>query len=308
MLPIIKQTLQQRGIVVGKQSENKVEKALIGYSCNLISYSEFMRTLVGYNRAEKDEFRKVCYTFDLTVNLKHALMTSFSGGNLKRIMFRFNLSPQDCLVMSKVIGYGWRSRLEENVSKVPIIFSPEEMREKCSQVLKDIDKFCMWHAYKKLRFIATSNNLSLEDLAFELKVKAVSCFYYKTVYLSNAHALNTVKRAVFNHGLNLIDFYTAKKRQRLVKTEQGFTNLVQTDVASIDGVTSTNDSLYGYNANIHGNLIVKKLYESASPRYKAVMLDLLEGENDLKILRKRHRIKRRPFYRFIRSLRREMAA
>ena len=76
---------------------------------------------------------------------------------------------------------------------------------------------------KKLIFLTRSYGVSKSELVSELQFAGIYAIYKKYPYfVSELHALNIAKSAIHNRGINLITFYTRKKRQALICNPNGF--------------------------------------------------------------------------------------
>lgn len=79
------------------------------------------------------------------------------------------------------------------------------------------------YVLKKLWFVAKSSNINVQDLAADMLVKATEAYYW--MFPTNkrlSHIINYLRRVCTNQGLNLIQFHTASRRSRLIKSGEGF--------------------------------------------------------------------------------------
>jgi hypothetical protein len=75
--------------------------------------------------------------------------------------------------------------------------------------------------HRKLRFIASSNNLDIEDLKKDLATKAIEAFWADSLWYDGRHLFNRCLKAATNYGNNLISYYTAQCRSRLSSDGEG---------------------------------------------------------------------------------------
>lgn len=96
------------------------------------------------------------------------------------------------------------------------VFEIENIEAEVAKFTPILLQFCTQQVHKKLWFVYTYNNLEPSDLAVEMVCKAINA-YYKMIPHSMTwdHLLNSLRRTCANHGLNLINYYTAQKRERL---------------------------------------------------------------------------------------------
>lgn len=104
--------------------------------------------------------------------------------------------------------------------------------------VKELQQFCKRLAYRKLRFIADNDHsVDLEDLSCELVSHAFSAVGRYTTE-NEQHALNIAKKASRNHAIRIIEHYTAKKRSRVVSTQEGYASTtLSLDLIEENGVT-----------------------------------------------------------------------
>lgn len=90
------------------------------------------------------------------------------------------------------------------------------------EVMKPVMKKIKAFTYRKLRFIAKSQNRELSDLHAELKIAVVEAFYkMMPSNMSHDHVVNYLKKTVHTRGLNIISANTSLKAGRLVSDDGG---------------------------------------------------------------------------------------
>lgn len=120
---------------------------------------------------------------------------------------------------------------------------------------------------KKLRFLVKSYGVDKYELRSELQFAGIYAIYKKYPYFtSKLHALNIAKRAIHNRGINLISFYTRKRRQQLLQDGDGFVSRccdidklpisADTSFTEKSEVTKTLDQLI-QNSDRRGSLLIK---------------------------------------------------
>lgn len=84
--------------------------------------------------------------------------------------------------------------------------------------IKKLQRYCASYAYQKMRFIAQNDEgLTLDDLSAELFDIALKALREYDSDPNELRLLNTAKLSARNHCQRLIDFHTAKKRERIVR-------------------------------------------------------------------------------------------
>lgn len=87
----------------------------------------------------------------------------------------------------------------------------------------NLRKYATNYVGYKLRFISNSCNIEPNDLVSDIILKAVEAHYWTyPSTMTPAHRLNYLRRSCTNTGLNLIYYYTADKRSRLIGNHEGF--------------------------------------------------------------------------------------
>lgn len=88
-----------------------------------------------------------------------------------------------------------------------------------NEVYPDVIKYVKSLVWRKLRFVAESNNMELADLESDLLIKVVQSYYGMVPVreeLPLKYTVNYLKRVAHNRGMNIIKFATTKRRGRLV--------------------------------------------------------------------------------------------
>lgn len=162
-----------------------------------------------------------------------------------------------------------------------------------SDIFKGVHVYIKSLVYRKLRFVAKSQNLGLEDLQGEVLLKVVQA-YYKVVptTMSDDHIANYLRRAAHNHIMNMISSATTQKRGRLVNAgldrnkERTFSMIVlsenQLNVNSLDGEEINYDELGADQQHEAERLdlkisVAQLLDQSRADRKKFKMLTILMG-------------------------------
>lgn len=109
--------------------------------------------------------------------------------------------------------------------------STSALKSNCTVMMKTIHKHIHIQVYTKLRFIYKHNHMEPEDFIHGLYSKAIQVFYRSAPFISWKHLENTIKRAVTNYTINIINYYTSKRRTKLTNEEGTF---VTTEVSFND--------------------------------------------------------------------------
>lgn len=91
-----------------------------------------------------------------------------------------------------------------------------------AEVMKPVMKKIKAFTYRKLRFIAKSQNRELSDLHAELKIAVIEAFYkLMPSTMTVDHVVNYLKKTAHTRGLNIISANTSLKAGRLVSDDEG---------------------------------------------------------------------------------------
>lgn len=107
----------------------------------------------------------------------------------------------------------------DTIKSYPPVLTPKQIQDICVKHLKTLDPFMKSYAYKKLRFICTSNNLDFEDIISVIREDVISICYAEAACKRGESLLKSMKNYIKQSAINLIYYYAAEKRQRLISTE-----------------------------------------------------------------------------------------
>jgi hypothetical protein len=222
----------------------KIEMELVKHLLRITTYKQYTTALASTlptTMRKQVRARALC-KFDIVVRLKYALLSVLRGRvtdtrEQRAVFLRHGLSAHGRLIEGL--------RRDRVYTKAMMIAkgaqwhfdTPEKVEQACGHMLGTIQTYIEKFAYRKLRFLPKSNNLSLTDITGDLREKAVQTFYLVTPFLSEAHTINSIKRAVHNQGINCIKFYDAAKRKRLHNDGDGnYSNtIISTSAVSRNG-------------------------------------------------------------------------
>lgn len=89
-------------------------------------------------------------------------------------------------------------------------------------VAEQVQIYAIKYARKKMSFISRSNSMDIHDLSRDLVLQGLAAI--NTMYpciKSPLHALNIIKQAIHNSGVNSIHYHTTQSRGLLVKNSDG---------------------------------------------------------------------------------------
>jgi hypothetical protein len=90
-------------------------------------------------------------------------------------------------------------------------------------IVKHLQSYVRKFIYRKMRFIVNSYGVGADDIEADLMLRGIQALRKNyPFYKSELHAINTVKTAIHNLGIDIIIKYTRQKNNRLNKTSDGF--------------------------------------------------------------------------------------
>lgn len=217
--------------------------------------------------------------FGITLPDVLLLRTIFSRQNFRREM---RASPRMVNIDSKTIG----PRDMDKVRKTFASFQAPIMRHIRNKT------------YKKLRFVANSENSEHRDIHSEIMTKALTVYYsMMPTDKSEAYVLNYIRRSCTNHVLNIIDSATTEKRGRLknagsdgyggqnfelkVVSENQQTHHVGNEMEPTDFGGTLNDHNRSDATKLESDIVVSRLLNKYKGRKRAA-LNILCGNYDQK--------------------------
>jgi len=235
---------QERWQQLSLDERNLLTKASVGYILNVCHYNDMRRILrhTTITLAEIRLLRQVLIAdFRAVLGIKLMLIRAtarkMNGGagkirqeirqanrQITRI-YRAGENKHTALVQNDAALYrclgrmGWRRPLQAAILeyKVEEIPSIGQTITACGELLAGLQVYVNRYVNRKLLFIVRSQNFDTHDLAAEIMLKAAGAFYYYTPNRDDEYRKNSVKRAIHNAGIELIQYWTKEDKSRLIK-------------------------------------------------------------------------------------------
>lgn len=238
---ILKKSLSEKPIYFyNSQEMENLYKAIILLSMRFYSVAKFKSSLKFLSKEDLKSLKNnIWYDHNLLLNVRsfiYALIQNKVKTDVEglKLMIKFNLlskenyncSSQNLDLLRLLKDTGILNSHFKEIQEFPEVLMPKEARALCQKEIKSLMPQIKNFTYKKLRFIANSNNCSIEDLHSSLVSAVCVSFFNLQGNYRGKHLTNFLKRVIKGTGNNLIKYYTAKSRQRLVSTEEGFTSKV----------------------------------------------------------------------------------
>lgn len=218
----------------------EIQRAIILYTTKVVNVSKMKQLL---KMLTSSEFKCIKNSFignyDILIKLKFAIINCsfiFKAQNdianflteARKCFTNYKLTFQDDL-MNLLLKH--KDLIDINniavEHEVNSNLTLAQIENECLENINKIKKSLYYRVKYKLRFIYSANNLYLEDFLQELIEQSVKSYYLSTPYITNGHALNSMRLSAVNHSNNIIKYYTTNKRQRLSnKGEEGFENKI----------------------------------------------------------------------------------
>lgn len=170
--------------------------------------------------------KKAYYLLNLKYAALNLTLNTINVKMLETLHKGFGISLPDVLLLRTIFSRQNFRREMRNSPRLANIdrktIEPRDMervRKTFATFQAPIMKHIRNKTYKKLRFVANSENSEHRDIHSEIMTKALTVYYgmVPTTH-SDAYVLNYIRRSCTNHVLNIIDSATTEKRGRLKNT------------------------------------------------------------------------------------------
>lgn len=220
-----------------------------------------------------------CYRTGLS---QHNRDNRFVQSEIERRRREFGVASCDRRLLS-LIDAKTESALRKAAQEFKAL-KPESFDKVILEITKEIKVWVRKFVYRKMAFIMRSQSLDVEDLEYELVSKGIQGLFqiYPRIH-SKEHATNFTKRVIHNHGINLINRYTHKKRARVLQnTDKTF----YSNTVSFDAVQNILEAQENMRVEEDRDLEidVRNVYEHAPGKFKKLLI-LLQGASDMDFTR-----------------------
>ena len=240
------------------------------------------------------------------LNLKYAAfnmtLNTINVKLLETLQKGFGMTWDDVLLLRTIFSrQTFRREMRQSPRMVSIdrkaigVRDMEKVRKTFATFQAPIMKHIRNKTYKKLRFVATSENSEHRDLHSEIMTKALKVYYGMVpTTQSEAYVLNYIRRSCTNHVLNIIESATTAKKGRLQNTGddgyggQNFELKVVSENQQtgnsdepVDYAGSLNDNNRSESVKLESDIVVSRLLQKYKGR-KRTALNILCGNDDQK--------------------------
>lgn len=238
------------------------------FRCNLISSIYILRNLKAY-----------------------VIHRSFKNLSFESTKNRFSIEDSDVQACKQLANFIDGLTFEEVVYKR--VCNTKSLDAKLDSIILELKQYCESFVRKKLLFVLRSCNYEIHDLSGELLCKAIATFYHVSIECrSKLYTLNFLRTTCKNHGNNMINYFTAKKRSRLNKVGENEFSLTivsenQLNIHTENGETVSYDSLSSFTGesdsimlNVSVQKVISKLEDGKNADKKIRFIRLLMGYYD----------------------------
>ena len=207
------------GVCKGTEKHNSVFVLCIKYVLKQVSASAFQSKLKELTGHTCSKFRcDLIQSIYILRNLKAFVihMSRRPRININNVAFKYQVCQNDVETCKKVNNFITSLSFDDKVFKR--VCDLTALDEKLNSIILEVKNYCELFIRKKLLFVLRSCNYEIHDLSGEMLCKAIATFYHtSTECRTKLHTLNFLRTTCKNHGTNMINYFTAKKRSRLNK-------------------------------------------------------------------------------------------
>lgn len=212
----------QLGLAADKAEHKQIYELCLLYVLKKLSAAAFQAQLKTITKKSCTKFRlELIQSTYIIRNLKAFIIAlSRAKLNAENLAERFSIGVEDltaCRVSKKLIsGFDYTKKISMRVCNL------KKLDAKLEGIIRELQIYCNRFVRKKLLFVLRSCNFEVHDLAGELICKAITTFYHTSIECrTKLHTLNFLRMTCKNHGNNMINYFTAKKRSRLIQVGEG---------------------------------------------------------------------------------------
>lgn len=212
------------GYASGTKEHQSIYSLCIDYTFKLITARQFSTHIKELTGNKSDEFR---FRLSQSVYVIRELK-AFWIRQTKNCGRRLNLSAlgRKYGIVSDDVRQSRSRDIQNqlNSTKFPketvsLVSNTVKLAKRLNTIIEEVQEYCNRFVSKKLLFVLKSCNLEVHDLGAEIMCKAIIAYYQtSTQPMNKLHTLNFLRRTSKNQGLNMIKWFTSKKRSRLNRT------------------------------------------------------------------------------------------
>lgn len=155
--------------------------------------------------------------------IQNGLTKIEKSDNLKvyKLARKFQFHYHNLWVLPFINEFGLLNEdLMNKIKDCPPAVTPRMAEKILVENFYKLKSYIQQYAYKKLRFICESNNMTLDDMCGPLEYIACHSCYNTIAMKRDLYLINSMKQSIHNEAINMIMFYTSDKRKRLSAVEK----------------------------------------------------------------------------------------
>lgn len=194
------------------------QKAVIYYLLRVCDHKGFKQLTLDITAAQRKLLR-------MNIRADASLMLNFKLEALQSIKYHSNMFTMPLNYNALKLLQPAQLRLLKSKLKMDIP-SVEEVRKECGVQLAELKSYIGKFVNRKMTFVSKGNQLDKSDLSNQLTYCAIQTYYNELPFITGLHLVNKVKSKIHSEGINIIKYYTTKKRQRMVEQEGQYVGTV----------------------------------------------------------------------------------
>ena len=259
------------GLTRGTEQHKTAYSLCVMYALKEIGAATFQAKIKALTGIVSDTFRnRLIQSVYVLRNLKAYVINLAVQPKVKAkvLALKYEITKTDIKSCIQLRSFINERKFEEKIFKR--VCNLTQLDKRLESIILDIKKFCDQFVRRKLTFVLRSCNLEVHDLTGEMMCKAITTYYHTSMDCrSKLHTANFLRRTCKNHGTNMINYFTAKKRSRLNQVGDGEFSLTmvsenQLNSNSEDGESMSYETLGGTvdsTSEIMLNISIRKLID-----------------------------------------------
>ena len=148
------------------------------------------------------------------------------------------------------------------------------------QVVTDLRKRLYSFSRRKLTFVVNHDYMEHDDIVSNLSCKVIENVRWYYPFRTYQHFINSSYQAAYNHGINMIKYYTANKRKVLMNDEEGG---YYNRFSVLDEIPEKFNGIFNQYSTIENNILYEEIFsklDSFDQKIASILLDVDSKEVD----------------------------
>jgi hypothetical protein len=215
---------------IGNDNTVQLKLAIYAYTLHMIDFVTLKKTAIGCGLTgplSHDIRLGALSLYESNLGLKQLTLCCLSMKergikyNVGRMLSKSGMAPDNGIILENLGKIRFSNRnLLRAVKDWPLMM-PNDVRDNCEETMSKLDEWTRKFVGRKLSFVVKYNGTNHTDLRNDLYRAGVEAYYRLTPMVVPAHRENSVKRAIHNEGMDIINHFTSKKRAGISQTNPG---------------------------------------------------------------------------------------